>query len=174
MWWFLLVVVQVLMNTLSPCLCKWLRGALYCCTRHISRIVTSQPITTAHVGLQDVLRLLTLWYRYGAFDDVHAELERGFKTVPVDTWLVAIPQLMARIHVEDAFIVKPLKDLLVKIGRIHPEALMHPLLVRFSCRLSPAHTCTGETPEPGITPCPQGYEPRNCWTVLENATIRHQ
>ena len=80
-------------------------------------------------GLQDVLRLLTLWYRYGAFEDVRAELEGGFKTVPVDTWLVAIPQLMARIHVEDSFIVQPLKELLVKIGRIHPEALMHPLLV---------------------------------------------
>lgn len=97
-------------------------------TRSATDIMLVVHFLTLHT-LQDVLRLLTLWYRYGAFDDVRAELERGFKTVPVDTWLVAIPQLMARIHVQDDFIVQPLKDLLVKIGRIHPEALMHPLLV---------------------------------------------
>lgn len=110
-------------------------------------ISSHSGVKAASVDVQDVLRLLTLWYRYGAFDDVQAELERGFKTVPVDTWLVAIPQLMARIHVEDSFIVKPLKDLLVKIGRIHPEALMHPLLVRRHCprRLGP-----GPLPSPAF------------------------
>jgi serine/threonine-protein kinase mTOR len=80
--------------------------------------------------VQDVLRLLRLWYRYGGFEDVKAELDAGFKMVAVDTWLVAIPQMMARIHVEDHFIVEPLKELLVKIGRNHPQALMHPLLAR--------------------------------------------
>jgi serine/threonine-protein kinase mTOR len=80
-------------------------------------------------AMQDVLRLLTLWYRYGFFEDVQAELNAGIKMVSVDTWLVAIPQMMARIHVDDRFIMEPLKDLLVKIGRNHPQALMHPLLV---------------------------------------------
>lgn len=79
--------------------------------------------------MQDVLRLLTLWYRYGNFEDVKVELNTGFKTVAVDTWLVAIPQMMARIHVDDGYIIDSLKELLVKIGRNHPQALMHPLLV---------------------------------------------
>ena len=77
-----------------------------------------------------MLRLLTLWYRYAYFDDVRAELEVGLKTVAVDTWLVAVPQMMARIHVDDEHIIKPLNALLVRVGRVHPQALMHPLLVR--------------------------------------------
>lgn len=81
-----------------------------------------------------MLRLLTLWYRYAYFDDVRAELEVGLKTVAVDTWLVAVPQMMARIHVDDEHIIKPLNALLVRVGRVHPQALMHPLLVRPRCR----------------------------------------
>lgn len=80
-------------------------------------------------GVQDVLRLLTLWYRYGRHEEVRAEIKEGIKVVSVDTWLVAIPQLMARIHMEEPYISIVLKDLLAKVGRSHPQALMHPLLV---------------------------------------------
>lgn len=41
-------------------------------------------------SLQDTLRLLTLWFKYGALKDVEAALLEGFNTVKIDTWLQVI------------------------------------------------------------------------------------
>ncbi len=51
----------------------------------------------AHHGdnLQDILRILTLWFNYGALPDVEQALQDGFNRVTVDTWLVVIPQARA-------------------------------------------------------------------------------
>lgn len=48
-------------------------------------------------SLQDALRLLTLWFRYGKFVEVNDAVQEGFKSVSIDTWLQVIPQLIARI-----------------------------------------------------------------------------
>jgi FKBP12-rapamycin complex-associated protein len=44
-------------------------------------------------ALQDTLRLLTLWFKFGAHDDVSHAMGSGFSTVEVDTWLEVIPQV---------------------------------------------------------------------------------
>jgi serine/threonine-protein kinase mTOR len=43
-------------------------------------------------ALQDTLRLLTLWFKYGAHDEVSQAMATGFTNVEVDTWLEVIPQ----------------------------------------------------------------------------------
>ena len=43
--------------------------------------------------LQDILRLLTLWFNHGNSPDVEAALKKGFGHVSIDTWLVVIPQV---------------------------------------------------------------------------------
>lgn len=79
--------------------------------------------------LQDMLRLITLWFDYGALPEVNHAMEEGFKILSVDTWLYVIPQLIARIHTEDAHIQALLHQLLCDIGRQHPQALIYPLTV---------------------------------------------
>jgi hypothetical protein len=44
-------------------------------------------------ALQDTLRLLTLWFKYGADSEVSHAIATGSTTVEVDTWLVVIPQV---------------------------------------------------------------------------------
>lgn len=44
-------------------------------------------------ALQDTLRLLTLWFKFGDHDDVSHAMGSGFSTVDVDTWLEVIPQV---------------------------------------------------------------------------------
>jgi len=44
-------------------------------------------------ALQDILRLLTLWFNHGSAPDVEAALQEGFGHVSIDTWLVVIPQV---------------------------------------------------------------------------------
>ncbi|KAL4435039.1 hypothetical protein ABPG77_003864 [Micractinium sp. CCAP 211/92] len=85
--------------------------------------------TSASSNLQDILRLLTLWFSYGAAPDVEAALADGFGHVSIDTWLVVIPQVIARIHTSSVPVRRLIHSLLVRIGRHHPQALMYPLLV---------------------------------------------
>lgn len=44
-------------------------------------------------AFQDTLRLLTLWFKYGAHDEVSHAMGTGFTSVEVDTWLEVIPQV---------------------------------------------------------------------------------
>eukprot|EP00210_Caulerpa_lentillifera_P007080 g6773.t1 len=70
---------------------------------------------------QDILRLLTLWFTHGNAPNVVEELTKGFGLVRIETWLVVIPQIIARIP--------------VRASHAHPQALLYPLLVA-SCPVS--------------------------------------
>ena len=80
-------------------------------------------------SLQDILRLLTLWFNHGAAPEVEAALVEGFGHVSIDTWLVVIPQIVARIHSNSAPVRSLIHQLLVRVGKQHPQALLYPLLV---------------------------------------------
>ncbi|KAJ3072072.1 phosphatidylinositol kinase- protein kinase tor1 [Podochytrium sp. JEL0797] len=43
-------------------------------------------------SLEDTLRLLTLWFKYGYSQDVNAAMGGGYTGVTIDTWLQVIPQ----------------------------------------------------------------------------------
>lgn len=80
-------------------------------------------------SLQDILRLLTLWFNHGATAEVQMALRKGFDLVSIDTWLVVLPQIIARIHSNNQAVRELIQSLLVRIGQSHPQALMYPLLV---------------------------------------------
>ncbi|KAI4295808.1 hypothetical protein L6164_035812 [Bauhinia variegata] len=80
-------------------------------------------------SLQDILRLLTLWFNHGATVEVQMALKKGFSLVNIDTWLVVLPQIIARIHSNNHAVRELIQSLLVRIGQSHPQALMYPLLV---------------------------------------------
>ncbi|KAL1192594.1 Serine/threonine-protein kinase TOR [Cardamine amara subsp. amara] len=80
-------------------------------------------------SLQDILRLLTLWFNHGATADVQTALQRGFSHVNINTWLVVLPQIIARIHSNNRAVRELIQSLLIRIGENHPQALMYPLLV---------------------------------------------
>ena len=79
--------------------------------------------------MQDVLRLLYLWFRYGDLRAVCNALQRGFESIPIDIWLSVIPQIIARLHIGKMKIRTLIHDLLVKVGRAHPQSLIFPLTV---------------------------------------------
>ena len=49
-------------------------------------------------ALQDMLRLLTLWFKYGATAEVDIAVQNGFDAIAIDTWLSVTPQIIAHIH----------------------------------------------------------------------------
>ncbi|CCJ30549.1 unnamed protein product [Pneumocystis jirovecii] len=80
-------------------------------------------------SLQDTLRLLNLWFKFGNHAQVGAAILEGFTSVTIDTWLDVIPQLIARIHSPNSNIQKSIHQLLADVGRSHPQALVYPLTV---------------------------------------------
>ncbi|KAK6628142.1 hypothetical protein RUM43_001953 [Polyplax serrata] len=80
-------------------------------------------------SLQDTLRLLTLWFDYGQYTDVYDAIVSGLNRIEIDTWLQVIPQLIARIDTPRALVSILIHQLLMDIGKNHPQALVYPLTV---------------------------------------------
>ena len=80
-------------------------------------------------SLQDTLRLLTLWFKYGYQEDVAEAVNEGFSSVIVDTWLEVIPQIIARITAPSQKVRRLIHHLLSDVGLAHPQALVYPLTV---------------------------------------------
>ncbi|KAJ7093820.1 phosphatidylinositol 3-kinase [Mycena belliarum] len=80
-------------------------------------------------ALQDTLRLLTLWFKYGAHDEISHAIASGFSMVKIDTWLPVIPQIIARIQTPHASVRRNINNLLTEVGKSHPQALIYPLTV---------------------------------------------
>lgn len=80
-------------------------------------------------SLQDTLRLLTLWFDYGQYPELFDALVEGMKLIEINTWLQVIPQLIARIDTHRSLVGQLIHQLLIDIGKSHPQALVYPLTV---------------------------------------------
>lgn len=48
-------------------------------------------------------------------------LQKGFTHVNINTWLVVLPQIIARIHSNNRAVRELIQSLLVRIGQSHPQ-----------------------------------------------------
>ena len=74
----------------------------------MDEISRDQPRSTALTrdgsALQDLLRLLTLWFTHGHRADVEAAVRAGCDDISADLWLLVTPQIIARIHAPNPFV----------------------------------------------------------------------
>lgn len=87
----------------------------------IKFIVLAHYQETSFNILQDILRLLTLWFNHGATVEVQRALQEGFSLVNINTWLVVLPQIIARIHSNNHAVRELIQSLLIRIGQSHPQ-----------------------------------------------------
>ncbi|KAL3924907.1 MAG: hypothetical protein SGILL_000756 [Bacillariaceae sp.] len=78
---------------------------------------------------QDMLNFLTCLFEYGEQSGTAGIINECVESVPIETWLGVLPQLLARIHIRSPAIRSVLHPLLVRLGEKHPQALMYPLSV---------------------------------------------
>ncbi|KAL6013172.1 hypothetical protein ACLOJK_003664 [Asimina triloba] len=90
-------------------------------TGYFHSIACAATSKGADDSLQDILRLLTLWFNHGATSEVQMALQKGFSLVRIETWLVVLPQIIARIHSNNHAVRELIQSLLVRIGRAHPQ-----------------------------------------------------
>jgi serine/threonine-protein kinase mTOR len=80
-------------------------------------------------GLEDVLTLLRLWFRYGSDPALSDVFNRGFLQSAPDCWLEVVPQLIARLYTPHVLVRKGIEKLLIRVGLAHPHAAVYPLTV---------------------------------------------
>ncbi|KAG0671444.1 phosphatidylinositol kinase- protein kinase tor1 [Maudiozyma exigua] len=80
-------------------------------------------------SIQDALRLLTLWFKFGGFPEATQAMHEGFTLIKIGTWLEVLPQLISRIHQENVIVSRSLLSLLSNLGKVHPQELVYPLTV---------------------------------------------
>jgi len=80
-------------------------------------------------SLQDILRVLTLWFDHGHDPGVAAALTEGLNRVPIDVWLSVIPQIIARVGCSRETIRNQIHDLLFRLGCQHPQAIIYSIMV---------------------------------------------
>ena len=90
-----------------------------------------KSISLAHISgnsnvLQDILRLLTLWFNYGMLTEIYRALQEGFVCVSIETWLQVIPQLIARLSTRNPHILDLLLGLLKKTWEKAPSSAYIP------------------------------------------------
>ncbi|ETN82455.1 rapamycin binding domain protein, partial [Necator americanus] len=78
--------------------------------------------------LEDTLRLLQLWFDYGEYNEVYKQLSENIKGLPIETWLEAVPQLMARLDSRDKM-ASLIKQVILEISKMKPQALVYALTV---------------------------------------------
>ena len=79
--------------------------------------------------MQDLLCMLSIWFRYGRISEVCSAIESGLSTVHLDNWLGVLPQLIARIDYYEQNTRNLLHNLLIRLGTKHTQALVFPLSV---------------------------------------------
>ncbi|KAE8538261.1 hypothetical protein D1P53_005601 [Cryptococcus gattii VGV] len=84
--------------------------------------------------IKALLRLVTLWFRFGESQAVLVEVENQLNITDVEPWLSAIPQLIARLGTPQKDLQYTLIKLLKSISSHYPHAVIWPLLTATQTR----------------------------------------
>lgn len=95
----------------------------------VTGFFSSVILSSKKYALQDTLRILALWFKWGNDPQVDTAMSEGFSSVNIDTWLDVIPQIIARIGSNIRAVRDQIKMLLSSIGAAHPQALIYSLSV---------------------------------------------
>jgi FKBP12-rapamycin complex-associated protein len=75
------------------------------------------------------LGLLKIWFRHGNYAAVNDIVRDGIDKINLKVWINVIPQLIARIDINEAKVKQLLLDLLERLSQKFPHALVYSLSV---------------------------------------------
>lgn len=79
--------------------------------------------------LQDLLRIIEIWFSTGHDEDISIQINKAFELASVESWMLVIPQMLARVNIVNEKIKASMSALFKRIGNSHPRALIYPLNV---------------------------------------------
>eukprot|EP00595_Chromulina_sp_UTEXLB2642_P003213 CAMPEP_0196768462 /NCGR_PEP_ID=MMETSP1095-20130614/42795_1 /TAXON_ID=96789 ORGANISM="Chromulina nebulosa, Strain UTEXLB2642" /NCGR_SAMPLE_ID=MMETSP1095 /ASSEMBLY_ACC=CAM_ASM_000446 /LENGTH=1571 /DNA_ID=CAMNT_0042138109 /DNA_START=3776 /DNA_END=8494 /DNA_ORIENTATION=- len=113
--------VKVPFDILLPLIVNSLKGLL--------RAISLGTKRWSSTVMQDMLCVLSLWFKYGQINEIKNTLENGLSQVHVDNWLGVLPQLIARIDHPEVEPRNLLHSLIIQLGKRHAQALVYNLSV---------------------------------------------
>jgi len=96
---------------------------------HAVRGFVKSIVLARTTKLQDILRLLTLWFKYAGEIEVEPGLREGFETAPLNAWLQVMPQILARLRSPNEQLRQTIHELLSRVAKAYPQAIVFPLTV---------------------------------------------
>ena len=94
--------------------------------------------------LQNLLRLLKLWFTYGDNPKYIEAIKQSFATIEVTSWLSVLPQILARIDINNKVIRGMMFELLDKIGKAEPQSLLYPIYMMQRSGIEERRKCAEE------------------------------
>lgn len=76
--------------------------------------------------VEDTLRLLMIWFDHCEKPEVFEQLRDQLKSIPVETWLEVVPQLMSRMD-SCKNVGLLVKQVVLDISKAHPQAIVYAL-----------------------------------------------
>eukprot|EP01061_Rhynchopus_euleeides_P011153 TRINITY_DN20715_c0_g1_i1.p1 TRINITY_DN20715_c0_g1~~TRINITY_DN20715_c0_g1_i1.p1 ORF type:complete len:3043 (+),score=1205.51 TRINITY_DN20715_c0_g1_i1:108-9236(+) len=77
----------------------------------------------------NLLRILTIWFRYAQRDNIERELLKGIRAIRVSIWIYVLPQLVARVSFPQLRVRNLVEELLTLLGAEYPHHVVYPLTV---------------------------------------------
>ena len=77
----------------------------------------------------NLLRILTIWFRYAQRDNIERELQKGIRAIRVSIWIYVLPQLVARVSFPQIRVRNLVEELLTLLGAEYPHHVVYPLTV---------------------------------------------
>ena len=87
--------------------------------------VATDSQSVSGLKLQDILRLITLWFKHGGNEVIYAKLKQSFDMINVDVWLQVVPQIIARGSTHNTYLSGLILELLKKVSKNHPHYLVY-------------------------------------------------
>eukprot|EP00756_Hemistasia_phaeocysticola_P023437 Hpha_TRINITY_DN15892_c0_g3::TRINITY_DN15892_c0_g3_i1::g.187268::m.187268/K07203/MTOR, FRAP, TOR; serine/threonine-protein kinase mTOR len=80
-------------------------------------------------SVPNLLRVLTVWFRFGHQEKIALEIQRGIRSVRVSIWVYVLPQLVARVSFPRPQVRQQVFELLHLLGTEYPHHVVYPLTV---------------------------------------------
>lgn len=89
--------------------------------------------------LQDTLKLLELWFKYGNIPKIRSVLLGSFEKIDILCWLSVVPQLITKLDIPNEEVLEDVLALLEYIGRQYPQSLIFQLNLAAQSKLERRH-----------------------------------
>lgn len=101
------------------------------CVAAVNALINSVQLSSdgKNSVMQDMLRILTIWFSHGGVPIVNEAVQSGMLVIPDHVWLRVIPQLIARMGINSHRARAMLAELLIRIGTAYPHACIYPITV---------------------------------------------
>jgi FKBP12-rapamycin complex-associated protein len=79
--------------------------------------------------LQDTLKLLELWFKFGSDSSVRAAVGESFSKIDLTCWLNVVPQLIAKLDMNNFVVLTHVLELLLYVGEKYPQGVIFQLML---------------------------------------------